>query len=103
MVVRGDKMRKCEKLLLQYCDAMLVLIPFSHCIRSLHFFAFFSFSHLFLHLLRILLALFTTFWCNIREISTKKVENVQKREKNAKSTMRMRNANAMRKNCDAMQ
>jgi hypothetical protein len=81
---------------------MRILIPFSHRIRILHFFALFRIFRifpifaLFVHILRIFLTLFATFWCINREISTEKVESAKMR----KSVMRMRNA--MRKKCDAI-
>jgi hypothetical protein len=62
-----------------------MLIPFSH--RILHFFAI-------LHILRISRALFATFWCINREISTKKVEKVQKCKKSAMRCEKVQ--------CDAM-
>ncbi len=74
---------------------MRILIPFSHRIRISHFFAF---SHYFC----IFCAFFSHFSQLFGEISTKKVEKVQKCEKSAKSAMQMQNANAMRKQCDAM-
>jgi hypothetical protein len=95
MRMRCEKVRKCEIVLLQWCDAMRILIPFSHRIRISHFFAF---SHFFC----IFCAFFSHFSQLFGEISTKKVEKVQKCEKSAKSAMQMQNANAMRKQCDAM-
>jgi hypothetical protein len=95
--------KKCENVVKKtvvQCNAMQILIPFSHHIRILQFFAFFAFLHYFLYILRIFFALFTTFWCINRGMLTKKVEKVQK--KSAKSAMQMRNANVMRKKCHAM-
>jgi hypothetical protein len=71
------------------------LIPFLHRICILPFIAIVCIFALFWHILRFLLALFRTFWCINREISTKKAEEGQKRENSAKSAMQMQNANAM--------
>ncbi len=75
------------------CDAKFDSIFASY----LHFALYRNCLHFcpFWHILRFLLALFRTFWCINREISTKKVETGQKRENSAKSAMQMQNANAM--------
>jgi hypothetical protein len=73
---------------------MRILIPFSHCIRISHFFAF---SHFFLHFFRIYFALFTRFLFNNHETTTKKVGKVRKKCEKCDA-----NANAMRCESGAM-
>ncbi len=104
----GSAMRmRCEKMrnffvTVVRCDAMRILILFSHRIRISHFFAF---SHFFLHILQISSHFSQLFWYINCEISTRKVEKVRKCEKSA---MQMRNAKKvrckceMRKKCDAV-
>jgi hypothetical protein len=83
-----EKMRKSEKKIC-YSSAMRCDANFDSIFASqLQFALFFcAFSHFwifalfFLHISRFSLALLKTFWCIIREISTKKVEKVRKCEK----------------------
>jgi hypothetical protein len=87
-----------------YSSAMRILIPFSHHICILHFLHYCIFA-VFLPTFRIFLALFTTSWRINREKVTKKVEEVRKCKKYAKSAMQMQNANAMQNSvmrCDEL-
>ncbi len=94
---------------------MRILIPFLHHIRISHFFEFFAFSHFFeffafshffeffafshffLHILRIFLALFTTFWWSIDQKGGKSAKMRKKCDANAKCEC---DAKIVR--CDAM-
>jgi hypothetical protein len=74
---------------------MVILIPFSHRICISHFFAF---SHFF----SIFCAVYSLFSQLFGALTVKYKPKRWKKCKNAKSAMQMQNANAMRKECDAM-